>query len=101
MAKIVTISGAPLQRRGFVEHTLAEQAARKAVKAQWLAAGRTIYDFGVAELNRAAKFYLFQHPELYDKAQAMIERDPILAKMDQAWRKRAQPKAQSIGTDQV
>jgi hypothetical protein len=96
MAKIVTISGAPFRPRGWVLHSLASLAARKAVKAQWLAAGKHRYSFGVAELRLAGEFYLQSHPELFEEAEALIKRDPILKKMDEAWRKRY---AQSIGTD--
>jgi hypothetical protein len=89
MAKIVTITGAALQRHGYVESTLARWIARKRIKERWKASGRHPYDLGQADLRREAEFYLYNHAELFEAAAAMIARDPVLTKMAELERKRA------------
>jgi hypothetical protein len=89
--KIVTITGNPFQRHGYIVHTLAEWMARKRIKESWRASGHHPHDLGRAELNRAASVYLLKHEELFAEAKAMIARDPVLTKMAAAEAKRYLP----------
>jgi hypothetical protein len=57
-------------------HTIKEMAlarflARKAVKAQWRAQGRKLFDYGAKELTETGECYLREHPELLVEAKAM------------------------------
>jgi hypothetical protein len=57
------------------EVTLARYYAKRAVKAQWRAAGLKPEYIEASELHRAANTYLDQHPaELIAKACAALER---------------------------
>jgi hypothetical protein len=70
--------------------TLAHWLAKRAVKAAWLRQGLRIWDYEASDLNKAAKSYLSEHPELIEQAAETVRNDPRLRTL--AERQARQPK---------
>lgn len=68
--------------------TLAAQMAVRALKQKLRDDGRRFHEIRTSDVRESIAGYLRDHPECFDKAQAMIETNPAFAKFRTSAQKR-------------